>query len=427
MKKLCLLFLLGCCLNSYAAQPTRIFALIVGESHYKEPALNKLKYAESDAAAFAGFLKSPQAGAVPAENIIFLTGERATRAAVLNAANELFNGRAQENDMIIFYFSGHGSSSLGGGYLMPYDAQDADPVSSGISMGQLYDIINNSHAKMKAVYLDACHAGSYPHPAGSKGTAAEMNQEISRAFTKIIADSHPGTLNVLSSKGSEESQESETLHGGIFTYYLIKGLQGEADKTPSDGHITADELDDYLAKKVTAESGFRQHPVITRTIDNNFPLSIIDLNLTLADLINKAAVQSTKQADNIVVTPSVKPANEKLSRGYYFVDGTCFAKATFINNLGFPLVMTGLQDENGYHEQSELLANNDQLPTPKLVIKRFINPDQAADQFYDCIFYFKAEINGVTKYAIVRRTVESCFNQYFVLTPRNVQFGDQKF
>src|ERR1700743_1087016 len=86
-----------------AQTSSRIFALVVGECHYQDPALNRLKYSEDDAAGFIGFLKSPEAGAVPDENIIKLTAREATRSKILNDAYELFKQRAGENDMIIFY------------------------------------------------------------------------------------------------------------------------------------------------------------------------------------------------------------------------------------------------------------------------------------------------------------------------------------
>jgi len=424
-----LLLILTCIIKSEAAQPVKIYALVIGECHYKASSLNKLKYCEDDARAFADFLKSPQAGAIPAENMVFLTGAQATRSAILNAATELFTSRASDNDVVIFYFSGHGVSRAGGGYLMPYEAEDEDPISTGVSMEQLYGIIKTSPAKMKAVYLDACHAGYYPHNSGYKGSPSEMNQEISRAFTTIIGKAQPGTLNVLSSKGYEESQESEALHAGIFTHYLLKGLKGAADKSPSDGRITVAELEEYLSQSVNNESRFRQHPIVSRSLDADFPLSIIDLSLTLSDLLGKQQLQASplEKPAALVIAPSIKPAMEPLSQGYYYLDGNCYAKATFINNLGFPITMHSLFDDNGNHAVDYYISENEQGATGRLCVKRWVKPEQCADQFLDCVFYFKAQINGETKYAIVRKTIQSCYNQYFVLNPRNVQFTDKQW
>ena len=62
--------------------------------------------------------------------------------------------------------------------------------------------------------------------------------------------------------GSEISSSSEQKKHGIFTYYFLKGLNGDADGN-SDRSITATEMNKYLNKHVPGQAktmGREQHP-----------------------------------------------------------------------------------------------------------------------------------------------------------------------
>ena len=59
-----------------------------------------------------------------------------------------------------------------------------------------------------------------------------------------------GRITLSSSDGKEKSVELGDVGHGAFTYFLQKGLRGEAD-CDGDGVVTADELWTYLHRKVT--------------------------------------------------------------------------------------------------------------------------------------------------------------------------------
>jgi hypothetical protein len=409
-------------------QPAKIYAVVVGVCHYKDASLNKLKYCENDAAEFVKFLKSPQAGSVPDENIISLSGPDATRRKIVNAVADLFGTRANENDMIIFYFSGHGSSGAGSGYLMPFEAEYTDPVATAVPMDQLYSIINSSPAKMKTVYIDACHAGYYPHSQGSKGSSSEMNSAISSAFANIIGKSKPGVMTILSSKSEEDSEESESFHSGLFTHYLLLGLRGQADKTPSDGHITAGELEDYLTENVKEASNYRQHPIVSGTFDSDFPLSITDLSLTLSAIMAKHDLKQPSQENDVTPVPvPSKPANELLSRGLAYDNfNTCYATATFINKLPFGVTIWSIEGPANLENKDEYIDQGDQFTTVKLEIGRCDNVEKILEQYISYTFHFRIEVDGKFQYATIRRTLQAGYNQYFVISSRNLKFSDKK-
>jgi uncharacterized caspase-like protein len=61
---------------------------------------------------------------------------------------------------------------------------------------------------------------------------------------------------------------------GVFTYFLLKGLQGAADKN-HDGVITAEELFAYLKQTVPQETNGRQNPRAMEGLASALPVSIL--------------------------------------------------------------------------------------------------------------------------------------------------------
>ena len=121
----------------------KVLAVIIGIADYKDPEIPNLSYADKDAKAFYDFLKSPNSGSVPDDQIAFLSGTRATRENILNEMTQLFK-RALAEDLLIFYFSGHAvgdSSDDPTAYFLTYDTSLDKKASTGISMEDI-----NSHS-----------------------------------------------------------------------------------------------------------------------------------------------------------------------------------------------------------------------------------------------------------------------------------------
>ena len=94
------------------AGTTKIYAVIVGVASYKDNTIKNLRYLEKDAKDFDDFLKSPYAGAVPEGNIALLVGNNATRSNIIRSLVDI-SKRCAKDDMVIFYFSGHGEADEG--------------------------------------------------------------------------------------------------------------------------------------------------------------------------------------------------------------------------------------------------------------------------------------------------------------------------
>ena len=70
----------------------------------------------------------------------------------------------------------------------------------------------------------------------------------------------PENFTVLSAaQGNQTSQSLEEVKHGLFSYYMMLGMEGGADSN-NDNKITARELHSFLIDKVERQSQFRQTP-----------------------------------------------------------------------------------------------------------------------------------------------------------------------
>ena len=73
---------------------------------------------------------------------------------------------------------------------------------------------------------------------------------------------------------NEVSREADEHRHGLFTFYLLEGLNGAAD-TNSDGIVTINELHSYVSLKVPRASGQDMHPVKKGEMVGDIPIGIL--------------------------------------------------------------------------------------------------------------------------------------------------------
>ena len=225
----------------------RVFAVVVGISDYEGTNLD-LNYSDRDAQLFYNHLKSAMPNEVAAGKSVLLLNENATLSNINAALSNVFS-TSSPNDFIIFYFSGHGSV----GEFVPYNH------SEGLRHSDLKNYFKGTEAKFRLVVADACFSGSI-------GTA----NETSVSSTQDLYDSRLAVI--MSSKPNQTSWEMGNLEQGVFSYHLIRGMQGLADLN-QDKYVTAGELFMYTKNKVSDHTSNKQVPVIYGVNLNKIPLT----------------------------------------------------------------------------------------------------------------------------------------------------------
>lgn len=235
----------------------KIWAIIIGAARYTH--MPALRYTDDDAYQIYAFLKSPEGGALPDQQVRLLIDEDATKTNIMTSMRSVFL-RADENDVILFYFSGHG---LPGSFL----PVDYDGYNNKLEHLEIKQVLEASKAKHKLVLADACHSGSIL--ASRQG----LNTILQRYY-EAFENTRGGTALMMSSKGEEYSLEDGGLRSGIFSHFLVRGLKGEADKN-GDKMVVIQELFDYVYKQVRLYTGNVQTPTLTGSFDNRMPVAAI--------------------------------------------------------------------------------------------------------------------------------------------------------
>ncbi len=237
----------------------QVWAVVIGVAAYRH--MRVLQYSDDDAYRMYAFLKSPEGGALDDDHIRILVDEEATLGNIKRTLHEVFS-KAGENDLIMMYYSGHGVP----GALLPFDF-NSDGINK-LYYEEVSAILKRSRAKYKLFIADACHSGSSLAHKGST-----PRDQLPKELRERLAQSYASTALIVSSKEHETSVESSGLRQGVFSYYLIKGLKGEAD-TNRDRYVNIRELYNYVSQNVREYTGYRQSPLIEGRFDENMPVSI---------------------------------------------------------------------------------------------------------------------------------------------------------
>lgn len=259
-----------------AVSGTNTYAIVIGISDYQDPDIRKLSFSNRDAVVFADFLMSASGGAVPKQHIKLLTDSAATIGEVDKAIRWVMNN-CKENDKVYFYFSGHGEvenvTMSKNGYLICYNTPSVAFINMGLSIDYLNDIVNTLSAQTKAkviVITDACHSGTM---AGNKfkGNLFVGEQLMLKKKNEI---------RMASCKPDELSNEKADWGGGrgVFSYYLVNGLQGGLADNNKDRVVSVGELKTYMETSMATDlvlknGGDVQTPVIK--FDEDYPLATV--------------------------------------------------------------------------------------------------------------------------------------------------------
>ncbi len=235
-------------------------ALVIYVSKFDDPTISPLKYAENDALAFAKTLEVFEI--VPKDKITVLVNPT---LGWMKAKIRDFFSKAKKGDVLYFYYSGHGyhDPKTGKTYFIPKDtvadylSETAYPVDD-----HLKKLAEQTPAEV-FMFIDACYSGSIGRDKPLRVTH----------FSKKSLPPEKAAM-ILSSGPNETSKEDDKLKHGIFTYYLIEGLEGKADLN-NDGLVSFKELGEYVKGEVSKVTGKLQNPQVI------FPRQLEDERVSL--------------------------------------------------------------------------------------------------------------------------------------------------
>lgn len=204
------------------------WALVVGIGNFADQKIPRLKYATKDARDFYNYLVH-DANFAP-DHVRLLIDDKATRRRIMSELGSKFLARlAQPDDLILLFFSTHGSPSQmdlrGRNYVVAYDSDPEDLFATGIEMQKILESIQNRVLSDRVLLvLDACHSG------GADPNAKGM-MRVGNFDAQTLAEGS-GQLVICSSQPDEQSWESRRYQNGVFTKRLLEGLRSDGGKEP---------------------------------------------------------------------------------------------------------------------------------------------------------------------------------------------------
>jgi uncharacterized caspase-like protein len=127
--------------------------------------------------------------------------------------------------------------------MVPYDGHP-DFTNKLYPLDRLYEALEKLPAKEVVVMLDSCFSGA---------TGRSVLPSGARPLTLTIENPALTSrkLAVLSAaSGTQISSDYDKEQHGLFTYFVLKGLRGDADKD-GNGVVDVNELYEYIRKRVT--------------------------------------------------------------------------------------------------------------------------------------------------------------------------------
>ncbi|HWF60206.1 MAG TPA: caspase family protein [Nitrospira sp.] len=219
------------------------YAVIIGVENYRD--LPMVDYATRDVEWVKKYLITSLG--YQEQNVVMLVNDRVTRSQ-LEARFERWlptQVKNQTDAEVFVYYAGHGAPdpNTNQAFLVPYDGDPAFLETTGYPITKLYKILSELPAKHVTVVLDTCFSGSGGRSVIAKGTRPMLITVNDPVVTK-------NNMVVFTAAGGNQisSAYREKRHG-LFTYYYLKGLQGQADKD-QDGMVDVEELDTYLKANV---------------------------------------------------------------------------------------------------------------------------------------------------------------------------------
>jgi WD40 repeat protein/uncharacterized caspase-like protein len=243
---------LGTSRSTYALETgeAKLWLLLIGVDRYQDENLPELRYSALDCKGVGAALTEATQTFPQKESWIYHdAGAQTPTLEKVRASLQEISLRAREQDTILLYFSGHG-------VLEPHsqqpvlclaDTQKNNLLETGLSLRELLQYLDKCATRSQVVWLDACHSGGMNWRGARGKTAVEPllnpTPQLVEGLRQRAARSR-GFYAFLSCDRDQQSWEFPQLEHGVFSYFLMRGLRGEAADT--QGIIEADRLYRYV-------------------------------------------------------------------------------------------------------------------------------------------------------------------------------------
>ena len=226
-------------------------AIIIGVSEYNDNDIQNLEFCANDGEKMHETLTSIDYQIQDNYKLIGNVKFDQMRDAIYDFFD---NRNTKADDILVFYYSGHGIPDTDGDvYLSTSEIDPDSPYRRGFSFNELTKMMNNSASTKIVTILDCCYSGAIR-------IGRELGKSEDDAAVKLgTAAINDKSSNLRKNKGicllaaSQAAQEAYALKEGdnsIFTHYLLEGLKGNEKSIDTSGNVTADSLGKFIYREI---------------------------------------------------------------------------------------------------------------------------------------------------------------------------------
>ncbi len=269
-------------------------AIVVGINNYQDTGISDLSKARNDAKLVGKILREQG----EFDQVFVMTDDVDPRndkenlyPTKLNIEEKLDSllRFSEPEDLVVFFFSGHGISDPDeNGYLVTVDTVTDKQFNTSLRVNDVVQRLKNKGIKKSLLVLDACRDVLYSSKSSSRNSLLE--KEYSEA--EVAATFY-------STKAGYYSYEDDETDYGVFTKYLVMGMEGSADSN-GDGVVAFSELEQYVQKGVkdwSTKKNKQQKPFTRLNGEKTGDLAISFSKSDTVSLVGKPIPKIVTRAD----------------------------------------------------------------------------------------------------------------------------------
>jgi len=185
--------------------------------------------------------------------------EPPTRDNILVALKAVADA-TEPDDLLFFYYSGHGDEDGGESYLVARNGKRLVLSDTAVRVSRIKEIMEQAPARAKVIVLDACHSGA---DIGGKGP-----KPMSEEFIRRVFEQAEGLAILASCKQGQVSYEWQAQEQSAFTHFLLEALAGQADRDEK-GFVTVQDANRHVTNGVklwASQRNLSQTPTLQYTV-----------------------------------------------------------------------------------------------------------------------------------------------------------------
>jgi len=223
-------------------------AVIIGSQQYDNKDIPEVAYAKNDAEAMRKLLINTMG--YKEDNIIFqINPTKADFEMIFGIENNhkgvLYDYIKPNKSDVFIYYSGHGAPDINTNlaYFIPKNGNPNKIAFTGYPLDLFYKNITRLPTNQMTVVIDACFSGATD---SGKWIVSDASPALLKISNPIIGKDNIAVLT--SSKNNQISSWYPEKRHGLFTYFFLKAVYGEADKN-QNRNITFKEIYDYVTDR----------------------------------------------------------------------------------------------------------------------------------------------------------------------------------